>query len=57
MKRMKYLFIARRRLYVMILTLCCILFIAVYLSSCYSMFRASEIEYRTYPVHKQDTLK
>lgn len=57
MKRMKYFFIARRRLYTTILTLCCILYIAVCLSACYAIFRAKEIEYKTYPVQKQDTLK
>lgn len=56
MKRIKYLFIARRRLYTTILTVCCILYIAVCLSACYAMFRASEIEYKTYPVNKQDTI-
>lgn len=57
MKRIKYLFIARRRLYTKILVLCCSLYIAVCLSACYAIFRASEIEYRTYPVHKQDTIQ
>ena len=54
---MKNLFITRRRLYTTILTICCILYIAVCLSACYAKFRASENEYRTYPVHKQDTHK
>lgn len=44
------------RLYTTILTLCCILYILVCLAACYATFRAAEIDFRTYPVHRQDTI-
>lgn len=51
----KLLFMKKNNLYTTILTLCCILFIVLCLSACYAIFRAAEIEYRTFPVHRQDS--